>query len=80
MNNVNIRVSLKNLIFRRGGESSRKTNILGWGNCQKKGRLGQFADLRGGLVEKREVVFFEGGGVDTPMHTMRLVFSVIVES
>ena len=26
------------------------------------GRLGQFADLRGGLAKKR--------GVDTPMHTM----------
>ena len=40
------------------------------GNCLKRGELGQFADLRGSLTEKRR----GGGGflrgVDTPMHTM----------
>ena len=42
----------------------------------KKGRLGQFANLRGGeggeggWQEREGGVFEEGGGVDTPMHTM----------
>ena len=27
----------------------------------EKGGLGQFADLRGGLAEKKEVVFLRGG-------------------
>ena len=73
MKNFNIfKGSLKNPTF-RGGEGSRKTNIEG-GGLSKKGRLGQFTDLRwgrGGLARKRGVVFLrEGGGVDTTMHTM----------
>ena len=53
----------------RGG--SRKTNIEG--GLPKKGRgLRQFADLRGGLGKKEEVVFLRG--VDTPMHTVLVVF------
>ena len=42
-------------------------------DCLKRGRLGQFVDLRGGgrFGKKEGVVFFEGGrGVDTSMHTM----------
>ena len=38
--------------------------------------LGQFADLRGGggLARKRGVVFLMGGGgVDTSMHTTRVI-------
>ena len=31
-------------------------------------RLGQFADLGGGILQKRGLVFLRG--VDTPMHTM----------
>ena len=34
----------------------------------KKGGLGQFAGLRGGLAKKRGVMFLRGA--DTPMHTM----------
>ena len=49
--------------------SSRKTNIEG-GLLKKGGRLGQFADLRGGLERKRRGVF-ERGGVDIPMHTLK---------
>ena len=41
--------------------------------------LGQFADLRGGLAKKREC-FFEGGGVDTPMHTMTTLLYIPVEA
>ena len=37
------------------------------GDCLKRG-LGQFADLRGGLAEKRGWGFW--GGVDTPVYTM----------
>ena len=33
----------------------------------KKGGLGQFADLRGGGITRKRVVFLRG--VDTPMHT-----------
>ena len=36
----------------------------------KKGVLGQFADLKGGLGKKQGVVLLRGVGVDTPMHTM----------
>ena len=37
----------------------------------KKGELGQFADLREGRLGKKEGGgFFEGEGVDTPMHTV----------
>ena len=40
--------------------------------CLKKGGLGQFVDLRGAWQETEGVFFFMGGGgVDTPMHTMR---------
>ena len=35
----------------------------------KKGGLGQFVDLRGGLARKKGVVFLRGE-VDTPMPTM----------
>ena len=55
--------SLKSLIFRVG---SWKKQYIG-GICWKKG-LEQFADLRGGLTEKRELVFLRG--VDTQMHVM----------
>ena len=44
---------------------------MGWKikNLDKKGGLGQFADLKeGGLGKKEGVVFWRG--VDTPMHTM----------
>ena len=40
-------------------EGSQKTNIEG-GDCLKRGRVGLFADLRGGLVRKRAVVFLRG--------------------
>ena len=50
-----------------GGGGSRKTSIKG--NWLKMG-LGQVADLKGGLSEKEGVVFFRGGGGDTPMYTM----------
>ena len=39
------------------------------GDCLKKGELGQFVDLSGGLSKKEGVVFLRGG-VDTPMSTM----------
>ena len=32
-------------------------------NCLKRGGLGWFSDLRGGLARKREVVFSRGGGL-----------------
>ena len=48
-----------------GGGVSRKTNIEGGGGLPKKGGLGYFAYLRGGLARKRGVVFLKGG-VDTP--------------
>ena len=41
------------------------------GDCLKKGGLGQFVNLRGALARKRGRCFW--GGVDTPMHTMRVV-------
>ena len=53
---------LKNLIFRVG---SQKKYI---GGLPKKGGLGQFEDLRGGLAKKKSVVFLRG--VDTQMHVM----------
>ena len=34
------------------------------------GGLGQFADFRQGAWQERGCDVFEGGGVDTPMHTM----------
>ena len=37
------------------------------------GGIGQFSDLRGGGLDKKErVVFLSGGGVYTPMHTIFL--------
>ena len=43
-------------------------------DCRKRGgALGQFAKLRQGDLGKKEGVVFlrgEGGGGDTPMHTM----------
>ena len=44
-----------------------KNQYIG-GNCLKRGRLGQFADLRGRLAKEEGGSIFEG--VDTPMHTM----------
>ena len=38
------------------------------GGIAWKGRLGQFADLRGGGLSEKE-----GGCVDTPMHTIMLL-------
>ena len=47
-----------------------KNQYIG-GDCLKRGALGQFADIRGGLGEKEGVVLLGGGrGVDTPMHPM----------
>ena len=40
------------------------------GVLPKKGRLGQFVDLRGAWQERGGGVFEGGGGVDTPIHTM----------
>ena len=37
---------------------------------KKGGGLGQFVDLRGGGLGKKEGVVFLRGGVDTPMPTM----------
>ena len=56
-NSNNFWGSLKNPIFRGRG-------------LPKKGRIGQFADLRmwGDLARKRGMVFLKG--VDTPMHIM----------
>ena len=42
------------------------------GGLPKKGGLGQFVNLRGGLGKKEEDGVFEGG-VDTPMHTMHIL-------
>ena len=39
-----------------------------------KGGLGQFPNLKGGLAKKRGGSVFEREGVDSPMHTMDLVF------
>ena len=36
---------------------------------RKGGELGQFSDLRWGLLKKRGVVFLRGGGY-TPIHAM----------
>ena len=58
--------SLKNLIFRVGAHEK----SIYRGNCLKRGWLGQFSDLSGGLAKKKGVVFLRG--VDTPMHTMSL--------
>ena len=44
-----------------------KNQYIG-GNCLKRQRLGQFADLRGAWQKEGGV--FEGGGVDIPMHAM----------
>ena len=38
-------------------------------------KLGQFANLRGGLARKRGIVFLRG--VDTPMHTMMYIYVYI---
>ena len=42
------------------------------GRLPKKGRLGQFTDLRGrlGIARKRGVMFLKG--IETPMHTIIL--------
>ena len=55
--------SLKNLMFRFG--SQKKQYV---GGVSKKRGLGQFADLRRGLVRKRGVVFLRG--IDTEMDVM----------
>ena len=48
-------------------EWHKKPNIQG--GITQKGGLGQFADLREGLVKKGGLVF-EGLGVDTPMYNI----------
>ena len=55
---------MKNLTF-SGGEFM-KTDIEG--GLPKKGGLGQFADLGGGLGKNKGGSVFERG-VDTPIHT-----------
>ena len=50
--------SRKNPSFRGGHE---KPIYRGGGALPKKGELGQFADLRGGLARKKRVVFLRGG-------------------
>ena len=55
--------SLKNLIFRVG--SQKKNNIQG--RLSKKGGLGQFADLKGGMENKDGGVFER---VDTQTYVM----------
>ena len=45
-------------------------------NCLKGmegGGLGQCVDLKRGLARKRGWSFWEGRGIDTPMHTMALI-------
>ena len=55
-----------------GGGGSRKSNIKR--GLPEKGGLGQFADLRGrGLGKKEWVVFLRG--VDTPLHTILQLYS-----
>ena len=50
------------------------------GDCRKRGRLGQFVDLRGGGLGKKEGMVFlmrgRGGekGVHTPMPTLIILF------
>ena len=67
-NSNNFWGSLKNPIFRGRGGGSLKAIIER--GLPKKGRIGQFADLRmwGDLARKRGMVFLKG--VDTPMHIM----------
>ena len=56
MKNLNImKGSLKNLIF-KGIHKKR----IHRGNCLKRGRLGKFADLRGGLASKNGMVLLRG--------------------
>ena len=50
--------------------SPKKTYIGGGGGSPKKGGLGKFPNLRGGLAKKEVWVFI--GRVDTLMHTMVL--------
>ena len=70
--------SLKNPIFRAGvGGGGGLKNPIYRGELPKKGELGRFAALKGGLAKKQKggwSFFFGGGGggggLDTPMHTM----------
>ena len=56
---------------------SRKKQYIGK-NCLKGG-LRQFVDLKGDLVKSRwEEGVFEGGEVDTSMHTMKLAITLTV--
>ena len=64
--------SLKNLTFGEG--NSRETDIEG--GLPKKRGLGQFADLRGTWQERGSGVF--EGMVDTPMHTMLTLSSIML--
>ena len=56
---------MKDPTFR--GRGSQKTIYRG--DCLKRGCLGHFVDLMGGLGKKEGGGVFEGGA-DTPMHTM----------
>ena len=60
MKNLNVfGVHWKIRDLRKGG--SWKTNVEG-GDCWKRGRLGQFANLRGGLARNWKVIFLRGRG------------------
>ena len=60
-------MGLRKPIYRGGGGAYGKP-IYREG-LPKKGRLGQFANLRRGLARKRGWCFW-GEGIDTPMHPM----------
>ena len=57
MKNFNIWAFTEKSDFQRGNFTKKQIKRRDW---LKRG-LGQFADLRGGLVKKEKVVFFEGG-------------------
>ena len=51
-----------------GGGGFTKNQYRGGGGLPKKGGLGYFAYLRGGLARKRGVVFLKGGGLIPHAH------------
>ena len=53
-----------------------KNQYMGSVRLPKKGGLGKFANLREGLGKKEGSGVFEGGGSDTPMHTMVVPYTV----
>ena len=59
---------MKNPIFRKGGGGVVTKKQTKW-EFRKKGVLGQFPDLRGGRLGKKEGGVFMRG-VDNPMHTV----------